>query len=1068
MYQKVDTDFNFAIRELPVLNFWKENKIFELSMSNKPKDAPVYSFYDGPPTANGKPHIGHVLTRAIKDAVPRYRTMQGCRVLRKAGWDTHGLPVELEVEKELNINGKLEIETFGIGEFIEKCKESVWVYEGFWKEMSERVAFWADMEQPYVTYHNSYIESVWWALSEIWKRDLIYKGYRIVPYCPRCGTPLSSHEVAQGYEEVTEISVIVKFRMKDADNTYFLAWTTTPWTLPSNIALCVNPEEEYVRVQKGDEIYVMAKELVDRVLEKDYEILDTKLGKEWIGVAYYPLFPYAEPLLDTRDKYCTITADKYVTLTDGTGIVHQAPAFGEDDARVCKMFGLPFVNLVNEQGKFIEEVTPWANMFVKDADEKIVAVLKDSGKLFKAFDYTHDYPFCWRCKTPLLYYPREAWFIRMTSVREQLLENNDTINWMPDNIRIGRFGNFLENVVDWSVSRERYWGTPLPIWECRNCEHQLCVGSITELKNMAINLPEDIDLHKPHIDKVLLKCPKCDGEMLRVPEVIDCWFDAGSMPFAQWHYPFENKEVFEENFPADFISEAVDQTRGWFYALIAISTLLFKRAPYKNVIVLGHVQDEKGQKLSKSLGNYIDPMETLAKHGADAVRWYFYINSAPWLNTKFSDDAVTDAQRRFMGTIWNTYAFYVLYANLAEFNPADYELDYEKLSVMDLWILSRLHSLVKKVDKHMDKYELTESARALNQFADELSNWYVRRCRKRFWNTDFSQDTINAYMTLNHVLVTFSKLIAPFVPYMAEQMYRNLFCEEIEKRGAPLSVHLCQYPEANEQFINPALESDMEKILQIVELGRSARNTAKIKNRQPLSEIFIGADENNHLSKENGFKQIILEELNVKAINFVNHGETEQYTQYRFKPQLRTLGPRYGKLVSQITEILNADANANMKSLKQGILRLDINGVEVELHEEDVLVETGQKDGFIVQSDRGFNIVLDIRLTDDLIEEGYVRELISKLQTMRKEAGFDVPDHIHVRYGKNERLDKIISRNYALIAEELLAEDICLFTDGESDTDGYYSKNWQINDQQLTLWVKKSTAVSTSDNYKVV
>ncbi|MDR2570985.1 MAG: isoleucine--tRNA ligase, partial [Oscillospiraceae bacterium] len=761
MYQKVDSELNFAIREVPVLEFWKENKIFERSISDKPKDAPVYSFYDGPPTANGKPHIGHVLTRTIKDAIPRYRTMKGYRVLRKAGWDTHGLPVELEVEKELGISGKPEIENFGVDEFIKKCKESVWVYEGFWKEMSERVAYWADMEQPYVTYHNEYIESVWWALSEIWKQDLIYKGYRIVPYCPRCGTPLSSHEVAQGYKDITETSVIVKFRMKGENNTYFLAWTTTPWTLPSNVALCINPEKEYVRVQKGDEIYVMAKELVTQVLEKDYEILDTKLGKEWVGAAYHPLLPYAEPLLDTKEKYCTIVADGYVTLTNGTGIVHQAPAFGEDDARVCKLYGMPFVNLVDEQGKFIEAVTPWTGMFVKDADEQIVAVLKDNDQLFKTLDYTHNYPFCWRCKTALLYYPREAWFIKMTFVRDQLLENSNTVNWMPDNIRTGRFGNFLENVVDWSVSRERYWGTPLPIWECGDCKHQVCVGSIAELRQMAINLPEEIDLHKPHIDNILLKCVKCNDEMTRVPEVIDCWFDAGSMPFAQWHYPFENKEIFDENFPADFISEAVDQTRGWFYALIAISTLLFKRTPYKNVIVLGHVQDKNGQKLSKSLGNYVDPMETIAEHGADAVRWYFYISSAPWLNTRFSEEAVTDAQRRFMGTVWNTYAFYVLYANIDDFNPAEHELDYKKLSVMDLWIVSRLNSLVKKVDNCMEKYELTESARALNQFADELSNWYVRRCRERFWGPEMTEDKIAAFRTLFQALHTLIHITAP-------------------------------------------------------------------------------------------------------------------------------------------------------------------------------------------------------------------------------------------------------------------------------------------------------------------
>ena len=1044
MYQKVDTSHDFAKREEPVLAFWKENKIFERSISEKPQTAPVYTFYDGPPTANGKPHIGHVLTRAVKDAIPRYRTMKGYKVLRKAGWDTHGLPVELEVEKQLGISGKPEIETYGIEPFIQKCKESVWGYEGLWKEMSERVAYWADMEAPYVTYHNEYIESVWWALSEIWKQGLIYKGYRVVPYCPRCGTPLSSHEVSQGYKDVTEASLIVKFQVKNEKNTYFLAWTTTPWTLPSNISLCVNPKEEYVRAKVGGDTFILAKALAEDVLGEGHIIEKTMLGQDLAGVAYEPLLPFLRPLLvGPEEKYSTVTADNYVTLTDGTGIVHMAPAFGEDDARVCKQYGLPFANPVDEQGRFAKEITPWAGLFVKDADPKIVEHLKTSGQLFKEFEYTHNYPFCWRCHTALLYYSRDAWFIKMTEMRDKLLTNNDTVNWFPDNIRTGRFGNFLENVIDWSVSRERYWGTPLPIWECTapSCGHRHCVGSIAELRSMGKNVPADIELHKPYIDEVVLKCEKCDKDMRRVPEVIDCWFDSGAMPFAQWHYPFENEELFYENFPADFISEAIDQTRGWFYSLHAISTLLFEKTSFKNCIVMGHVQDAEGRKLSKSLGNYVDPMESLDKHGADAVRWYFFVSSAPWLSTRYSDEAVAEAQRKFMGTIWNTYAFYVLYANIDGFNPAKYSLEYDKLPVMDRWVLSRLHSLVKKVDNCLDRYELTEPARALTQFADELSNWYIRRCRGRYWASGMEQDKINAYMTLHHVLMTVAKISAPFVPFMAEQMYRNLITG---LDNQPVSVHLCEFPKANENWIDPALEESMTQILAIVVLGRAARNAVNIKNRQPLAEMIVG------ITKPVD-PDIIAEELNIKTVRFVASKEIEEYTAYRFKPQLRTLGPKYGKLVPKITEALNANASENMKALKEGTLYLNVENTPVELTEDDVLVEVGQRDGFAVQMERDISVVLDIHLTDELIEEGYVRELVSKLQTMRKEAGFDVMDRILVRYGNNPRLADVFKHNYEVIAAEVLADDI---SEGDTEDTSGYGKEWRINDQKLELWVK--------------
>ena len=988
MYQKVDTSHDFAKREEPILTFWQKNKIFERCNIEKPESAPVYTFYDGPPTANGKPHIGHVLTRAVKDAIPRYWSMKGYKVLRKAGWDTHGLPVELEVEKQLGISGKPEIEEYGIEPFIQKCKESVWTYKGLWEEMSERVAYWADMENPYATYNNEYIESVWWALSEIWKQGLIYKGYRVVPYCPRCGTPLSSHEVSQGYKDVTETSVMVKFRLRSEvdKNTYFLAWTTTPWTLPSNVALCVNPNEEYCWAYKKDqnesgltendltesdqnkkETFILAKALAERVLGEDHVIVKTVYGRDLIGLSYEPLFPYTQPLLvwgtsegnerSSEKKYCTITADDYVTLTDGTGIVHQAPAFGEDDARVCKEFGLPFVNPVDEQGRFIKEIIPWAGLFVKDADPKIVEALKEIGMLYRELEYTHNYPFCWRCKTALLYYARDAWFIKMTDLREELLEYNDTVNWYPDNIRTGRFGNFLENVIDWSISRERFWGTPLPIWEC-GCGYRHCIGSVSELKSLAKSGGVDnkdgieispveldsVELHKPYIDKVVLTCPKCSKDMHRVPEVIDCWFDSGAMPFAQWHYPFENEDLFKENFPADFISEAVDQTRGWFYSLIAISTMLFKKSSFKNCIVMGHIQDAEGRKLSKSLGNYVDPMETLSKHGADAVRWYFFVNSAPWLNTRFSDEAVMEVQRKFMGTLWNTYAFYVLYANIDEFNPGDYSLEWDKLPVMDRWIISKLNTLIIKVDESLGRYELTEPARALTQFVDELSNWYIRRCRERFWASGMEQDKISAYMTLNHVLITVAKLSAPFVPFMSEQIYQNLISGLGDTANIPVSVHLCGFPKAEEGQIDIDLEKSMEQILAIVVLGRSARNAANVKNRQPLAEMMIGMSEStsesmseNPENSENPeynkaiIKEIVADELNVKAISFVDIKEIAEYTVYNFKPQLRTLGPKYGKLVPKITAALNAKPTENWQQLKKGTLHLEVEGTAVEL-----------------------------------------------------------------------------------------------------------------------------------------
>ena len=1034
MYKKVSTDLNFKERELDVIEFWKERKVFE--NSTREEGAPVFTFFDGPPTANGKPHIGHILTRVMKDIIPRYKTMKGYRVLRKAGWDTHGLPVELEVEKLLGIDGKPEIEKYGIEPFVEECKKSVWKYEGLWKEMSDRVGFWADMDDPYVTYHNDYIESVWWALKQIWDKDLLYKGYKIVPYCPRCGTALSSHEVAQGYKDVEETSVFVNFKVKGKDE-YLLAWTTTPWTLPSNVALVVNPDVEYVKVKHQDKIYILARELVETVLGEDVEIVDSCLGNDLKGIEYEPLFDFANP----TEKCWYVVADSYVTTTDGTGIVHAAPAFGEDDARVGRDNNLPFVQLINTEGKFVEGCGKYEGVFVKDADPMVIEELKGKGLLFKAKEFTHSYPFCWRCDTPLIYYARQSWFIAMTKVHDSLMKNNATVNWMPENIKDGRFGNFLDNVIDWGLSRERYWGTPLPIWEC-SCGHRHLIGSIEELKNMSDNCPDNIELHRPYIDEVKLNCPECGGKMQRVTEVIDCWFDSGSMPFAQWHYPFENKEIFDNNFPADFISEAIDQTRGWFYTLMAISTLIFDKSPYKNVIVLGHVQDKDGQKMSKHKGNVVDPWDVLNNQGADAVRWYFYSTSAPWIPNRFSNDAVNECQRKFMGTLWNTYAFYVLYADIDKFNPTKYKLEYDKLSVMDEWILSKLNSLIKEVDSDLENYKITESSRSIQEFTDELSNWYVRRCRERFWQKDMPQDKVNAFMTLYTVLTELAKLSAPYIPFMSEQIYQNIVRTNDE--SAKESVHYCDFPVAAEEYIDKDLENNMDTILNIVVAGRSARNAANVKNRQPLSKIYAktayGLDEK--------YFDIVLEELNVKNLELTD--DITGFVGYKFKPQLKTLGPKYGKLLGKISQHLaTCDTSAAMNELNTSDkFVFEIDGDKIELTKEDLLIETVQKEGMFSASEKNVSIVLDTNLNDELVEEGYVRELISKIQTMRKEAGFEVQNHIAISYNKDSELDSVISKNKDIIMSETLADDILEFTDG-------YSKKWNINGLDVELSVKR-------------
>ena len=1038
MYDKVSTDLSFVDREKEVVEFWKKNNIFEKSMENR-KDGENYTFFDGPPTANGRPHIGHVLTRVIKDIIPRYRTMKGYHVLRKAGWDTHGLPVELEVEKSLGISGKPQIEDYGIEDFVKKCKDSVFTYQSEWEEMSDRVGFWADMNNPYVTYHNDYIESVWWALKQIWDKKLLYKGHKIMPYCPRCGTSLSSHEVAQGYKDVKENSLIAKFRVKGMENEYLLAWTTTPWTLPANVGLCVNPSETYAKIETEGEKYILAKALLDSVIKTEYTILSECIGTELCGTEYEPLYTFLEP---EGGKKNIVVADNYVTMSDGTGIVHIAPAFGEDDSRVCKENGMAFVNHVNTQGKFVEATGEWAGLFVKDTDKLVIRDLKDRGLLFEVIPFEHSYPFCWRCDTPLLYYACDTWFIKMSAVRDRLLANNDTVNWMPDNIKHGRFGNFLENVIDWGLSRSRYWGTPLPIWEC-SCGHRECIGSIAELKEKGINVPDDIELHKPYVDNVHLKCEKCGGEMKRVSEVIDCWFDSGSMPFAQWHYPFENEELFKQNFPADFISEAIDQTRGWFYTLIAISTLLFDKSPYKNVIVLGHVQDKNGQKMSKHKGNVVNPWDVLNKQGADAARWYFYSNSAPWLPNRFFDEAVSEAQRKFLGTLWNTYAFYVLYANIDNFDPTKYTLDKSKLTLLDKWILSKLNGVIRTVDKNLEEYKITESARAIQEFTDELSNWYVRRSRERFWVSELTEDKICAYMTLYTVLVEFSKVCAPFVPFMTEMIYRNLVLN-VDK-NAPESIHLCDFPKADPELDFAEIEADMDAARRVVILGRACRNAANIKNRQPIAKIYV------QTSDEIGgvYRDIILDELNVKEIEITDNASG--FISYNFKPQLKTMGPKYGKLVRPIFEEVNRlDGAEVMAKLNGGeTICLTVDGADVEIGKDDVLVETLQKDGFVSDSDAVYTVVLDTNLTPELIEEGFVREILSKIQTMRKDSGFEVQDNIKVGFCGSDSIAEIIENNKAEISAQALAVSIDRADIGDM-------KEWNINGEKVSIGIVKA------------
>ena len=1050
MYKKVSTDMNFVDREKETEKFWEDNHIFEKSMEDR-EGCPQYMFYDGPPTANGKPHIGHVLTRVIKDMIPRYRTMKGYEVPRKAGWDTHGLPVELEVEKALGLDGKDQIEKYGVEPFIKKCKESVWKYKGMWEDFSNTVGFWADMDDPYVTYHNTFIESEWWALKKIWDKGLLYKGFKIVPYCPRCGTPLSAQEVAQGYKDVKERSAIVRFKVKDED-AYILAWTTTPWTLPSNIALCVNPEEDYAKVKAADGYtYYMAVALLDTVLGKlgdeengvkAYEVLETYKGQDLEYKEYEPLYQCAYDCAAKQNKKAFyVTCDTYVTLTDGTGVVHIAPAFGEDDAKVGRKYDMPFVQLVDEKGE-MGKTTPFAGLFVKKADPEVLKDLDGRGLLFDAPKFEHSYPHCWRCDTPLIYYARESWFIKMTAVKDDLIANNNTINWIPESIGKGRFGDWLENVQDWGISRNRYWGTPLNIWECEcGCQHS--IGSIEELKSMSDNCPDEIELHRPYIDNVTIKCPKCGKEMHRVPEVIDCWFDSGSMPFAQYHYPFENQELFEKHFPADFISEAVDQTRGWFYSLLAISTLIFNKAPYKNVIVLGHVQDENGQKMSKSKGNAVDPFDALQKYGADAIRWYFYINSAPWLPNRFHGKAVTEGQRKFMGTLWNTYAFFVLYANIDEFDATKYTLEYEKLSVMDKWLLSKLNSAIKAVDEDLANYKIPEAAKALQSFVDDMSNWYVRRSRERFWAKGMEQDKINAYMTLYTALVEICKTAAPMIPFMTEDIYQNLV-RSIDA-NAPESIHLCDFPEVNEAHIDKELEENMDRVLKLVVMGRACRNTANIKNRQPIGQMYVKAD----FELSEFFDAIVADELNVKNVTFTQ--EVRDFTSYSFKPQLKTVGPKYGKLLGGIKNVLSGlDGNAAMDELNaNGCLRFEVNGEEVVLNREDLLIDTAQMEGYVSEDDNGITVVLDTNLSEELLEEGFVREIISKVQTMRKEADFEVMDKIVITYEGSEKAETVFAKNADEIGAETLALEV------KKATPAGYVKEWKINGEAVTLGVEK-------------
>ena len=1051
MYEKVSTNLNFVEHEKATEKFWRENDIFRKSMENR-KEGETYTFYDGPPTANGKPHIGHVLTRVIKDIIPRYRTMKGYMVPRKAGWDTHGLPVELEVEKLLGLDGKEQIEEYGLDPFITKCKESVWKYKGMWEDFSGTVGFWADMDDPYVTYHDDFIESEWWALKQIWDKNLLYKGFKIVPYCPRCGTPLSSHEVAQGYKDVKERSAVARFKVKDED-AYILAWTTTPWTLPSNVALCVNPVEAYAKVKAADgNVYYMAQALLDTVLGKladeeagvkAYEVLETYTGKDLEFKEYEPLFDYAVDICKKQNKKAYyVTCDSYVTLTDGTGVVHIAPAFGEDDAQVGRNYDLPFVQLVDGKGNMTAE-TDYAGTFCKDADKLVLVDLEKKGLLYDAPKFEHSYPHCWRCDTPLIYYARESWFIKMTAVKEDLIRNNNTINWIPESIGKGRFGDWLENIQDWGISRNRYWGTPLNVWECE-CGHMHSIGSREELEQMSGNpAAKTVELHRPYIDEITIPCPECGKTMKRVPEVIDCWFDSGAMPFAQHHYPFENKDLFEKQFPAQFISEAVDQTRGWFYSLLAESTLLFNKAPYENVIVLGHVQDENGQKMSKSKGNAVDPFDALETYGADAIRWYFYINSAPWLPNRFHGKAVMEGQRKFMGTLWNTYAFFVLYANIDEFDATKYTLKYDKLPVMDKWLLSKLNTLVKDVDYNLDNYRIPEAARALQDFVDDMSNWYVRRSRERFWAKGMEQDKINAYMTLYTALVTVAKTAAPMIPFMTEEIYRNLVVS-IDKT-APESVHLCDFPVADESFIDKKLEEDMDAVLKTVVMGRACRNTANIKNRQPIGQMFIKAP----FTLDEFYQEIIADELNVDNVIFTD--DVRDFTGYTFKPQLRTVGPKYGKQLGGIQKILaSLDGNAAMDDLKtKGALEFDVDGTQVVLKEEDLLIEMSQKEGYVSEADNTVTVVLDTNLTEELIEEGFVYEVISKIQTMRKEADFEVMDHIKVSIVDNDKVAGIVMNNKEKIAGKVLADDIV-----SGDTLAV-SKEWNVNGEQVTICIEK-------------
>ncbi len=1037
MYKKVTTDMDFVPREEEVLAFWKENQIFEKTVE-KSKGKPAYTFYDGPPTANGKPHIGHILTRVIKDIIPRYRTMKGYDVLRKAGWDTHGLPVELEVEKKLGLDGKKQIEAYGVEPFIAQCKESVWKYQSEWERMSDRVGYWADMKDPYVTYHNDYIESEWWALKRIHEQGLLYKGHKVVPYCPRCGTSLSSHEVAQGYKDVKEKSATVRFRAVQGDYS-FLAWTTTPWTLPSNVGLCVGGSLTYCLAEKEGEKFVLAQALVERVLGEDAQILETFPGTELVGRHSDPLFECTSGAAKGKDGW-RVVADDYVTADDGTGIVHMAAAFGEDDARVCRENGLPFIQLVDERGNMAES-TPWAGKFVKEADPLILKDLKESGKLFAALPFEHSYPFCWRCDTPLIYYARATWFIKMTAVRDKLMAFNRSVNWLPEHIKEGRMGNFLENVIDWGLSRSRYWGTPLPVWMCEECGEIHVVGSIAELKELGDNVPDNIELHKPFIDAVHLKCPKCGGRMTREPEVIDCWFDSGSMPFAQWHYPFENKELFERRYPADFISEAIDQTRGWFYTLLAISTLLFEKPAFENCIVLGHVQDQEGRKMSKHLGNVVDPWSVLDAQGADAVRWYFYTASMPWLPSRFGPDNVSESQRKFMGTYWNTYAFYVLYAEIDQFNPAEHSLVRENLSKMDLWILSRLNTLIGFVDEQLESLHITEAGREMQAFVDDLSNWYVRRCRDRYWGSGMTADKEAAYMTLYTVLERFTRLCAPFLPFMTEAIYQNIV-RPFDK-DTPESVHLCEFPTADAAYIDRDMEADMSRLLDIVVLGRSCRSASSLKNRQPVAAMYVTGEA---LSEE--YCAILADELNVKSVSFTD--DASPYTTYNIKPQLRTMGPKYGKLIGRIGAYLKTvDGNEVVGCFQRGEpYRFELDGQTVEMTEADALTELTQKPGFVAQADHGLTVVLDANLTPELIEEGFVREIVSKVQTMRKEAGFEVTDHIAITHEGNPRIEELFGKFGGRIARDTLADAVACGAKG-------YVKEWSINGEKVTLGVQK-------------